>query len=56
MTHNNIVVNMTYHSKAVARGKKLPTSNCSPHSVSWFIVIASLLINITNTVTIRTGI
>ena len=54
--HDKIFVNMTYYSKAVAIGKKLLTSNCSPHSVTWFIVFASLLINISNTFTIRKGI
>ena len=39
----------------MAIGKELLTLNCDPHSVTWFIVITLLLININNTVTIRRG-
>ena len=34
---------------------KLLTFYCDPHSVTWFIVITLLLININNTITIRRG-
>ena len=44
-----------YGAKTVAIGKELLTLNCDPHSVTWFIVITLLLININNTVTIRRG-
>ena len=39
----------------MAIGKELLTLNCEPHSVTRFIVITLLLININNTVTIRRG-
>ena len=36
--------------------KDLITINCGSHGVTWFIVITSLLISISNTGTIRRGI
>ena len=46
MWHDNVFINKTYYTKAVTICKKLLTINCGSHSVTWFIVIASLMISI----------
>ena len=48
MWHDNVFINKTYYTKTVTICKKLLTINCGSHSVTWFIVIASLMISISS--------
>ena len=48
MWHDNVFINKTYYTKTVAICRKVLTINCRSHSVTWFTVIALLMISISS--------